>query len=404
MATQGTQRLLTINTGSSSLKAALYAMGSAETREYTFQAKRIGRTDGQVNVTDTNGAAVLEQRRDLPNHAAALQALWEWLRRQQLDAAVSAVGHRVVHGGERYRGPQLIDDALIAALQGLVAIDPEHLPQALGAIEATRRVYPAIPQVACFDTAFHRHMPQVAQRYALPRRLWDAGVRRYGFHGLSYEFILSALHAENPAAANGRLIIAHLGNGASMAAVRGGVGIDTTMGFTPTGGLVMGTRCGDLDPGVLIYLLQVQGMSADDVKVLLNKHSGLLGVSDLSPDMRDLLDQEVTDPRAAAAIELFCYQARKFLGALAVVLGGLETLIFTGGIGEHAAPIRWRICAGLEFLGIQLDAQRNAAHAPVISRDGSPVTVRVMATDEELTIARHTERLILHGGTDHVEV
>jgi acetate kinase len=404
MATQGTQRLLTINTGSSSLKAALYAMGSAETREYTFQAKRIGRTDGQVNVADTNGAAVLEQRRDLPNHAAALQALWEWLRRQQLDAAVSAVGHRVVHGGERYRGPQLIDDALIAALQGLVAIDPEHLPQALGAIEATRRVYPAIPQVACFDTAFHRHMPQVAQRYALPRRLWDAGVRRYGFHGLSYEFILSALHAENPAAANGRLIIAHLGNGASMAAVRGGVGIDTTMGFTPTGGLVMGTRCGDLDPGVLIYLLQVQGMSADDVKVLLNKHSGLLGVSDLSPDMRDLLDQEVTDPRAAAAIELFCYQARKFLGALAVVLGGLETLIFTGGIGEHAAPIRWRICAGLEFLGIQLDAQRNAAHAPVISRDGSPVTVRVMATDEELTIARHTERLILHGGTDHVEV
>jgi acetate kinase len=404
MATQGTQRLLTINTGSSSLKAALYAMGTAETREYTFQAQRIGRTGGRVHVTDANSTAILDQPGDLPDHAAALQALWKWLRRQQLDATVAAVGHRIVHGGERYRAPQLIDDALIAALQGLVAIDPEHLPQALGAIEATRRVYPAIPQVACFDTAFHRHMPQVAQLYALPRRLWDVGVRRYGFHGLSYEFILSALDSEDPAAANGHLIIAHLGNGASITAVRGGVGVDTTMGFTPTGGLMMGTRPGDLDPGVLLYLLQVQGMSAADVNALLNKQSGLLGVSDRSSDMRDLLDQEATDPRAAAAIELFCYQARKFLGALVVVLGGLETLIFTGGIGEHAAPIRWRICAGLEFLGIQLDAQRNAAHAPVISRDGSPATVRVMATDEERMIARHTERLIAQTGGDYVEV
>jgi acetate kinase len=404
MTTQHAQRLLTINTGSSSLKAALYAMGPAATRGHTFLAERIGRAGGRVRVTDADGAAVLDQPGDLPDHAAALQALLAWLRRQQLDTAVAAVGHRIVHGGDRYREPQLITDEVVAALQSLVAIDPDHLPQALGAMQAIRQAYPAIPQVACFDTAFHRHMPRVAQLYALPRRFWDAGVRRYGFHGLSYEFILNALRAEDAAAANGRVIIAHLGNGASMVALRGGIGVDTTMGFTPTGGLMMGTRPGDLDPGVLLYLLQTQGMPAADVNELVNKRSGLLGVSERSSDMHDLLDQESIDPRAAAAIDLFCYQARKFLGALAAVLGGLETLIFTGGIGEQAAPIRQRICTSMDFLGIQLDTHRNAAHAPVISRDGSPVTVRVMATDEERIIARHTYQLISRRGADHVEV
>jgi acetate kinase len=234
--------------------------------------------------------------------------------------------------------------------------------------------------------------------------LHDAGVIRYGFHGLSYEYIMQALRVVDPQAANGRVIIAHLGNGASMAAVRGGQSVETTMGFTPTGGLVMGTRTGDLDPGVLLYLLQTRGMPAEQVNDLVNRQAGLLGVSGISADMRDLLEREAHDPAAAAAVDLFCYQARKFLGALAAVLGGVETLVFTGGIGEHAAPIRARICAGLAFLGLEIDAGRNQQHAPVISPDDAPVTVRVIATDEDRMIARHTYRLITHEGAADVHV
>jgi acetate kinase len=261
-----------------------------------------------------------------------------------------------------------------------------------------------VPQVACFDTAFHRTLPPVAQRYPLPRALHDAGVVRYGFHGLSYEYIMQALRAVDPDAANGRVIVAHLGNGASMAAVRDGQSIDTTMGFTPTGGLVMGTRTGDLDPGVLLYLLQTRGMPAEQVNTLVNRQAGLLGVSGISADMRDLLEREAREPAAAAAVDLFCYQARKFLGALAAVLGGIETLVFTGGIGEHAAPIRARICASFEFLGLEIDAGRNQQHAPVISPDGASVTVRVIPTDEDRMIARHTYRLITHEGAADVHV
>ncbi|MBM2811045.1 MAG: acetate kinase, partial [Chloroflexi bacterium] len=226
----------------------------------------------------------------------------------------------------------------------------------------------------------------------------------YGFHGLSYQYIMQRLRAEAPAAAEGRLIIAHLGNGASMAAVHGGVAVDTTMGFTPTGGLMMSTRSGDLDPGVLLYLLEFQRMSPVAINTLVNQQAGLLGVSEISGDMRDLLERESADPRAAEAIELFCYQAKKFLGALAAVLGGLDTLVFTGGIGEHAAPVRQSICAGLEFLGIDLDLDRNAAHAPVISHDGSRAVVRVMETDEDLMIARHTHRLIGPRGASDVSI
>ncbi|HJZ49107.1 MAG TPA: acetate/propionate family kinase, partial [Roseiflexaceae bacterium] len=338
------------------------------------------------------------------DHDAALHAFFAWLQDHSSGTAFDAVGHRVVHGGDRYQEPQRISDDLIATLQQLVPLDPDHLPQALAAIQASRQAYPSIPQVACFDTTFHRHMPSVAQHYALPYELWDQGVRRYGFHGLSYEFIMDALRSADPAAADGRVIIAHLGNGASMAAVQRGIGVDTTMGLTPTGGLVMGTRSGDLDPGVLLYLLQAQRMSPAEVNTLVNQRAGLLGISGSTADMRDLLNQESRDPRAAEAIALFCYQARKFLGALAAVLGGLDTLIFTGGIGEHAAPIRARICAGMDFLGIQLDERRNAAHAPIISRDGSAAIVRVMPTNEDLMIARHTDRLLLERGADHVEV
>lgn len=388
------RRVLTINTGSSSLKAGLYHLGREETLVLSVQAERIGLSDGRLHGTDADGATVLEQRGDLPDHDAALEAMFAGLRSLGFDQALDAVGHRVVHGGSRYNEPHLVTPELVAALEELVPIDPNHLPQALGAIRAVGRAYPSLPQVACFDTAFHRRMPRPAQLYALPRHVLDAGVMRYGFHGLSYEYIVGELRAVAGAEADGRVIIAHLGNGASMAAVRGGVGVDTTMGFTPTGGLVMGTRTGDLDPGVLLHLLEARGLTPAALNELVNKQSGLLGVSGVGADMRDLLAKESTEPHAAEAVELFCYQARKFLGALAAVLGGLDTLIFTGGIGEHAASIRWRICAGLQFLGIELDPGRNHAHAAVISGDDGPVTVRVMRTDEDLMIARHTGDLL----------
>jgi acetate kinase len=287
----------------------------------------------------------------------------------------------------------------MTALEGLVPLAPDHLPQAIRAIHATGRTYPALPQVACFDTAFHRHMPAIAQRYALPREIVNSGVVRYGFHGLSYEYIMHQLRATAPAEAGGRVIIAHLGNGASMAAVRAGVSVETTMGFTPAGGLVMGTRSGDLDPGVMLYLMRERSMTPGALNILVNQQAGLIAVSGTTSDMRDLLEHEASDPDAAEAIDLFCYQARKFVGALAAVLGGLDVLVFTGGIGEHAAPVRARICQGLDFLGIRIDAARNAAHAAVISQDGGRVTVRVMSTDEDLMIARHTRQVLTHGGS-----
>jgi len=386
--------ILTINTGSSSLKAALYR---GEEREVALHVERIGRDDGRVRVV-ADGATRLDERRDLPDHVAALDALVGWLRDARPDLALDAVGHRVVHGGQHYRDPQTIDPAMLAALRELVPLDPAHLPQALAAIEAAGRAFPAVPQVACFDTAFHRQMPPVARTYPLAQEYRDAGIVRYGFHGLSYEYVVGALRAIDPAAAAGRLIIAHLGSGASMAAVREGIGRDTTMGLTPTGGLVMGTRTGDLDPGVLIQLFRSGRMDADGLSDLVNARSGLLGVSGTSGDLRELLDRAADDPRAEAAIDLYCYAARKHLGALAAALGGLETLVFTGGVGERAAPVRERICAGLAFLGIALDPARNAAHAPVISPEGSTVTVRVLPTDEEATIARHTARVVAGKG------
>jgi acetate kinase len=293
---------------------------------------------------------------------------------------------------------------MVAALQEGTAIDPEHLPQSLGIIAAVGEAYPDLPQIACFDTAFHRDMPPTAQHYALPPEYAAMGVIRYGFHGLSYEYIMDALRAEDAAAVDGRVVIAHLGNGASMTAVRGGIGIDTTMGFSPTGGLVMGTRTGDLDPSVPLYLVGTRGMTPAEVSALVNKQAGMRGVSGTSGDMRDLLAREATDARAAEAVALFCYTAKKYLGALVAALGGLDTLVFTGGIGEHAAPVRERICAGLDFLGIALDPERNAAHARIVSRDGAGVVVRVMPTDEDLVIARHTYHLITNGGTHDVHI
>jgi acetate kinase len=329
------------------------------------------------------------------NHGeAALQAI-RLLDSSDLLGELEAVGHRVVHGGARFSGPALLDTGAEDAIEELAEFAPLHNGPALAAIRAVREALGReMPQVATFDTAFHSRMPRIARLFALPRQLVDEGVLRYGFHGLSYEYVMSRLRALDPEAAAGRVVIAHLGNGASMVAVRGGVGVDTTMGFTPTGGLVMGTRSGDLDPGVLLYLLEERGLIPREIGDLINRRAGLLGVSETSADMRDLLNRETSDPRAAEAISLFCYGAKKFLGALTAALGGLDTLVFTGGIGEHAAPVRWRICEGLEFLGIRLEPDRNAEHASIVSRDGTPVNVRVIPTDENLMVARHTCRLV----------
>jgi acetate kinase len=394
----GGRHLLTINTGSSSLKAALYRLRGegAETPELRADASRIGDRGGGIRLADDRGETLDEQHQDdLPDHAAALDALMGRLRdRGLVRDDLAAVGHRIVHGGARHREPQWVTPGVVADLRALVPIDPNHLPQAIAAIEAVGGTYPAVPQVACFDTAFHSRMPRVARLYALPSRLAEEGIIRYGFHGLSYEYVMEELRRLEPEAAAGRVVVAHLGNGASMAAVRGGVGVDTTMGFTPTGGLVMGTRSGDLDPSVPLHLLEERGLTPTEVSDLLNKRAGLLGVSGTSADMRDLLHREPEDVRAAEAVALFCYQAKKFLGALAAALGGLDALVFTGGIGEHSATVRERVCEGLEFLGIRLDTDRNAAHARVVSSDASGVRVLIVPTDEDLMVARHTRRLI----------
>jgi acetate kinase len=329
------------------------------------------------------------------DHGEATLQVIRLLGSSGLLGGLQAVGHRVVHGGARFSGPALLDTRAEDAIEELTELAPLHNGPALAAIRAiTEALGPELSQVATFDTAFHSRMPRVARLFALPRQLADEGVLRYGFHGLSYEYVMGRLRALDPEAASGRILIAHLGNGASMVGVRGGVGVDTTMGFTPTGGLVMGTRSGDLDPGVLLYMLEERRLSSPEIGELINRRAGLLGVSETSADLRDLLSREANDPRADEAISLFCYQAKKFLGALAAALGGLDTLVFTGGIGEHAAPVRWRICEGLEFLGLRLDGSRNAESAAIVSVDDAPVTVRVTPTDENLMIARHTRQLV----------
>jgi acetate kinase len=401
MADQQSKHLLTLNVGSSSLRAVLYRLGPPEKVEVRASAERIGISNSSLRVTDAQGSELCRRSDALPDHAAALEMLLTWLRAQRLDEGLRAVGQRVVHGGAHYSAPTLITDTVLDRLQSLVPLDTEHLPQTLCVIRSVQHAYPAIPQVACFDTAFHRQMPRVAQMYPLPRNFWEAGVARYGFHGLSYEYILQELRELDGDAAYGRVIVAHLGNGASMAAVHHGIGVDTTMGFTPTGGLAMSTRAGDLDPGVMLYLLEPHGLDPGALSRLVSKEAGLLGVSGSSADMQDLLAREVTDPQAADAVALFCYQTRKHLGGLVAALGGLDTLVFTAGIGEHSAAIRARICEGLGYLGLEIDAARNETHTPIISCDASRVMVRVIPTDEDLLIARHTRRLVLEEGARH---
>ncbi len=392
-------RLLAINTGSSSLKAGVYRAGPEPLREASVLVDLNDGEGARVTVHAAGGQALIDRRERLEGHASALAALRSCLQETDLDQGIAAIGHRIVHGGRNHDQPALITPELLDNLHGLVPLAPEHLPQALAAVEALGRSFPGVPQVACFDTAFHRTMPRVAQLYGLPYDVQDAGVLRYGFHGLSCESILDQLGAVGEVDGR-RVVIAHLGNGSSMTAVRNGRSVETTMGFTPTGGLVMASRSGDLDPGVLLFLLRERSLDAAALGELVNRRSGLLGVSGTSGDMRELLDLESSDPRAAEAVDLFCYQARKAVGALATALGGLDTLVFTGGIGEHAAPVRERICSGLGFLGIEVDPERNLGSLPVISPESSPVTVRVVRTDEELMIVRHTAQLLgTKGGT-----
>jgi len=388
-------RILTINSGSSSIKFSLFSMGSIETQLFSGSARGIGLDSGIFHITDGDGKTEIEKKLSLRDHGAALREIISWLHRNAFDRDVGAVGHRLVHGGSAYAKPHLITAGVLTALDGLVPFAPDHLPHEIDAIKEFTRSYPGLKQVACFDTAFHRTMPELAQWYALPREVRRHGVLRYGFHGLSYEYILGELRKiEGPESTDGRVIIAHLGNGASMAAIRRGKSMDTTMGFTPAGGLMMSTRSGDLDPGVIVYLLKDKGMDSAAVNRMVNNQAGLLGVSGISSDMKVLLDEEQRNPHAAEAVELFCYQARKFLGALSAVLGGLDRLIFTGGIGENAPSIRERICKEMEFLGIRFDKDLNQENASIISRNGSPAVVRVMKTNEELMIARHTYDLI----------
>lgn len=386
-------RIVTINSGSSSLKIAQFLMGKKETLELSARIERIGLSAGHFHIKDGEGRTIAEEHPHLPNHDTALNRFLKWL--QERKTGLDAVGHRVVQGGLHYDRPELITPQMEKALAKLEPLNPDHLPLELKAIKTVRRFYPHVTQVACFDTAFHRHMPTVAQQYPLPRKLWRDGVRRFGFHGLSYEFLVHELtRVAGAKVAHGRVIIAHLGSGASMAAIRGGKSIDTTMGFTPTGGLMMGTRSGDLDPGVMLYLLREKSLSSSRLSDLVNKRAGLVGVSGVSSDLRVLFAQSENKPHAAEAIELFCYEAKKNLGALATVLGGIDTLIFTAGIGENMPAIRRRICQHLEFLGIRLDSRRNERNAAIISRADSPVTVRVMKANEELMIARHTRDLV----------
>ena len=377
--------ILTINSGSSSLKVSLFDEASGAL-VLSGSIERIGLAGGRFRVK-SEGRVILDEPLDFPNHDSAFHRLFAFLDQRHADR-VAIIGHRIVHGGRDYSRPAAVTPKLIDDLRALIPLAPEHLPQEISAIEAAAREYRELPQYACFDTAFHAARPAISRQYPIARELWSEGLIRYGFHGLSYSYILEALAAESSQAAAGRVIVAHLGNGSSMASVLDGRPVDTTMGFTPAGGLMMGTRSGDLDPGVFLYLQEQKKLSAIEIRALINRRSGLLGVSTTTYDMQDLLAKESSDARAAEAIALYCYQAKKYLGALAATLGGLDTLIFTAGIGENSPRIRERICANLEFLGVHLDPARNDRNESVISTPESRATVRVMKTDEDRMIAR----------------
>ncbi len=410
------RKVLTINGGSSSIKFSLFESAAMSPKAGLADASSksaaeshgdklrvvfkgsvsgIGQPQGKFSVKGATRDGDESRPIQAADHHVAVAFLMDWIAARLPSGGLAAVGHRVVHGGPEYWKPQRITPEMIAALHQLSPFDPEHLPEEILLTEAFQKRFPELPQFACFDTAFHHDLPQVAQLLPIPRRYHARGVRRYGFHGLSCEFLMAELARRAGAeAARARVIIAHLGNGASLTAVHDGKSIDTSMSFTPTAGIPMSTRAGDLDPGLAWYLWRAEQVTARQFHHMVNHESGLLGVSETSSDMHELLERESTDVRAAEAVALFCYQAKKWICALAGALGGLDTLIFSGGIGEHAPKVRERICAGLDFLSLKLDSVQNSANAGVISSSGNRVTVRVIPTDEERVIAKTVSQLL----------
>jgi acetate kinase len=388
--------ILTINAGSSSIKFALYNSEMPLTLLYSGQLERVGSKNSILSYFDgiTNKGNSVSMDTSEPNMAANI--LIDWLVLQKNFNSVEAIGHRIVHGMKHTHSETLTDEVL-AELKTISGYDPEHLPEEINLVEIFKKRYPEIPQIACFDTSFHTTMPTVAKLLPIPRRIMKLGIQRYGFHGISYAYLINELETiAGKEISHGKVILAHLGNGASLCAVKEGRSLDTSMGFTPSSGIPMGTRTGDMDPGVIWYLMQVEKITAKEFSHLINHESGMLGISETSSDMRDLLGVRATDSRAAEAVELFCYQIKKYIGSYAAVLQGLDTLVFSGGIGEHAPEIREEICRGLQFLGIELDNVRNKNSEAVISADNSKVIVRVIQTNEQLMMARSVCQQLNH--------
>jgi acetate kinase len=390
--------ILTINGGSSSIKFALFEANDSLKRIVEGAIDRIGLPGSSFHAKGSSEADNFSQIIKAVDHMEAVGILMDWIQKRSKHTALTAIGHRVVHGGPKYFKPQKVTSQMIKELHALSPFDPEHLPEEILLTEAFHKRFPDLPQVACFDTAFHHDLPRVAKMLAIPRRYEAQGVRRYGFHGLSYEFLMGELARLNgPKAAQGRVILAHLGNGASLAAVRDGKSIDTSMSLTPTAGIPMSTRSGDLDPSLVWYLARTEGMDVKQFNEMVNFQSGLLGMSETSSNMQDLLKNEMQDVRAAEAIALFCYQVKKWIGAFSAALGGLDTLVFSGGIGEKAPTVRARICDELEFLGIKLHEKKNTANEDIISASDCQVTVRVIQTDEEQMIAKTVCKILSLG-------
>jgi acetate kinase len=392
--------LLVVNAGSSSIKFQLFDVRPDDRLTLAFKGQFDGiGTHPRLVANAADGGTLADQAWDraaVANVAAALDRLDDWLVGQLGGTRPMAVGHRVVHGGPDHSAPVVVDEAVLARLDALVPLAPLHQPNNLAAIRELRARYPEIPQVACFDTAFHRGHPEVADRFAIPDAWYREGVRRYGFHGLSYEYVASRLRELDPALAAGRAVVCHLGSGASMCAIQAGRSMDSTMGFTAVDGLPMGTRTGQLDPGVILYLIQAKGFGAEQVERFLYHEGGLKGLSGVSNDMRDLLASDA--PGARLAVGYFVYRVAREAGALAASMGGLDGLVFTAGIGERSPEIRGRVLERLRWLGVELDPDANARHGPLISAPGSQRKAYVMPTDEELMIARHTLRLVRGGG------
>ncbi|HVU88455.1 MAG TPA: acetate/propionate family kinase [Pirellulales bacterium] len=386
--------ILALNGGSSSLKFAVFAPGEPPTRQFSGRIERVGQ-QASLFTRCATGEASAAQPVEAPDLESAAKILFDRLGKQFDLGRLRGIGHRIVHGGADFTASQSITPAMLDELRRLAPLDPEHLPGEIALVEACQRRLPKVAEIACFDTAFHRDLPREARLLPIPLHFEREGIRRYGFHGLSYSFLMEELaRLAGPERARGRVVLAHLGSGASMAAVRDGHCVDTTMAFTPTAGLVMGTRTGDLDPGVFVHLLRQKHMTADAIDELVNRQSGLLGLSETIADVRDLLARRVTDPRARDALSVFSYQARKWIGALAAALGGIDTLVFAGGIGENSVETRAEICRELGHLGIALDNVQNATGQGMISAPDARCQVWVIHTDEESMIAREVQRLL----------